>query len=129
MKTVVDETTLNWEWYLVPLMFSFNTSYHSTTKTTPFNLPYGMKPRIPAFPTEELQRISYGDGFVLERMQLLQQTRRMANQNNSEASKKYKEVHNKSASEGSLSALNESGPLENLFIFKKNKQRVVNFQN
>ena len=38
MKTVVDKTTLNWEWYLAPLMFSYNTSYHSTTKTTPFNL-------------------------------------------------------------------------------------------
>ena len=56
LKTVVDETNLNWEWYLAPLMFSYNTSYHSTTKTTLFNLLYGMKPRLPSFPVEELQR-------------------------------------------------------------------------
>ena len=38
MKTVADETTLNWEWCLAPLMFSYNTSYRANTKTTPFNL-------------------------------------------------------------------------------------------
>ena len=26
MKTVLDKTTSNWEWYLAPLMFSYNTS-------------------------------------------------------------------------------------------------------
>jgi transposase InsO family protein len=38
LKNVVDETTLNWEWYLAPLMFCYNISYHSTTRTTPFEL-------------------------------------------------------------------------------------------
>ena len=32
MKKVVNETTLIWEWYLAPLMFSYNTNYHSTKK-------------------------------------------------------------------------------------------------
>jgi hypothetical protein len=99
MKTVVDETTLNWEWYLAPLMFSYNTSYHSTTKKTPFDLLYGMKPRLPSFPVEELKRINYGEGFVAERMQLLQQARRMAEQDSEEASEKYKEQHDKTAKE------------------------------
>ena len=97
IKTVVDETTLNWEWYLAPLMFLYNTSYHSTTKTMLFNLLYGMKPRLPSFATEDLQRINYGEGFVAERMQLLQQARQMAEQNTKQTNQKYKEVHDRSA--------------------------------
>jgi hypothetical protein len=71
LKNVVDETTLNWEWYLAPLMFCYNTSYHSTTRSTPFELTYGMKPRLSSLPIPDLQRISYGEGFVSERLQLL----------------------------------------------------------
>ena len=41
MKTVVDETTLNWEWYLAPLMFSYKTSYHSATKKHHFTYSTG----------------------------------------------------------------------------------------
>ena len=44
-----------------------------------------MKPRLPAFPTEELQRTNYGEGFVAERVQLLQQTKRMVEQDSNEA--------------------------------------------
>jgi hypothetical protein len=32
LKNVVDKTILNWEWYLAPLMFCYNTSYNTTTK-------------------------------------------------------------------------------------------------
>ena len=39
-----------------------------------------MKPRLPSFPMEELQRINYGEGFVAERVKLPQQARRMAEQ-------------------------------------------------
>jgi hypothetical protein len=121
MKTVVDETTLNWEWYLAPLMFSYNTSYHSTTKTTPFNLLYGMKPRLPSFPVEELQRINYGEGFVAERMQLLQQTRRMAEANSSEASEKYKEQHDKTAKEHNFQ-VGDQVLIDNQLFVSKNKK-------
>ena len=78
-------------------MLSYNTSYHSTTKITPFALLYGMKPRLPSFPVEELQRINYGEGFVAERMQVLQLARRMAEQDRGEASEKYKEQHDRPA--------------------------------
>jgi hypothetical protein len=37
LKNLVDESTLNWEWYLAPLMFCYNTTYHSTTTSTPFD--------------------------------------------------------------------------------------------
>jgi hypothetical protein len=28
MKNMVNESNLNWEWYLAPLMFCYNKSYH-----------------------------------------------------------------------------------------------------
>jgi hypothetical protein len=66
MKTVVDESTLNWEWYLAQLMFCFNTSYHRTIDTSPFELTYRMKPRLPTFSTPELTRLNYDKGFIAE---------------------------------------------------------------
>jgi hypothetical protein len=71
MKNVVDGSTLNWEWYLTPLMFCYNTSYHLTINTTPFELTYGIKLRLPVFPTPEFEKINYGEGFIAERLQLL----------------------------------------------------------
>jgi hypothetical protein len=44
----------------------------------PFELTYGMKPRLPTFPTPELERINYGEGFVAERLQLLKKARQIA---------------------------------------------------
>ena len=121
MKTVMDVTTLNWEWYLIPLVFSYNTSYHSTSTTMPFNLLYGMKPRLPSFPTMELQRISYGEGFVAERMQLLQQTRRMAEQENGEANQKNKETHDKTATEHNLAGGDKAIINNQFFVSMKKK--------
>ena len=121
MKTVVDETILNWEWYLAPLMFSYNTSYHSTTKTTPYSLLYGMKPKLPAFPVEELKRINYGEGFVAERMQVLQQAKRIAEQDSGEASRKYKEVDDRTAKEHNLQVGNKVLVDNQLFVAKNKK--------
>jgi hypothetical protein len=78
LKNVVDETTLNWEWYLAPLMFCYKTSYHRTRKSTPYELTYGMKPRLPSLPISELQRISNREGFVAERLQILKKAREVA---------------------------------------------------
>jgi hypothetical protein len=58
-KNVVYESTLNWEWYQVRLMFCYKTSYHTTTKSSLFELLYGMNPRTPAFSVLELERICY----------------------------------------------------------------------
>jgi hypothetical protein len=38
LKNVVDETMLNWEWYWAPLMFCYNTLYHTTTRSTLYEL-------------------------------------------------------------------------------------------
>ncbi len=38
LASFVDDTTLDWENFLLALMLSYNTSYHSTIATTPFKL-------------------------------------------------------------------------------------------
>jgi hypothetical protein len=38
LQSFVDDTTLNWETFLLALAISYNTSYHSTIATTPFEL-------------------------------------------------------------------------------------------
>jgi hypothetical protein len=57
IMNVVDENTLNWEWYLAPLMLCYNTLYHTMTKSTPYELLYGMKPRLPSLPITLLERV------------------------------------------------------------------------
>jgi len=39
----MDGTTLNWGTFLPALAISYNTSYHSTIATTPFELLFGEK--------------------------------------------------------------------------------------
>ena len=42
LAAFVDESTLDWESYLHPLMFSYNTSFHRSIKTSPFFITYGI---------------------------------------------------------------------------------------
>jgi hypothetical protein len=64
--------TLNWEWYLAPLMFCYNTFYQSTTKSTLFELTNGMQPRpATSLPIPELSSISYREGFVAKCLPIL----------------------------------------------------------
>jgi len=49
LASFVDDTALNWETFLPALALSYNTSYHSTIATTPFELLFGEKARLPSF--------------------------------------------------------------------------------
>jgi hypothetical protein len=74
----VDDTTLDWENFLPALMLSYNTSYHSTIATTPFELLFGNKPRLPSFPNPDIQQVHYGEYTSAELYQLLQKIRFIA---------------------------------------------------
>jgi len=68
LASFFEESTLDWEQYLPALQFSYNTSYHSTIATTPYELLYGMKPRTPSIPGQDIQRKFYGESFAGERL-------------------------------------------------------------
>jgi hypothetical protein len=93
----VDDTTLDWENFLPALMLSYNTSYHSTIATTPFELLFGERPRLPSFPNPEKQRMHYGESAAAERYQLLQKIRFLAKNIASEQNDKIKDNFDKSA--------------------------------
>ena len=97
MSAFVEKTTLDWQLYLAPMMFSYNTTFHTTISTTPFELLYGMKARTPSFPNPDIQRKFYGESFASERLQILQTAREIARNNIEKNQLKYKEQHDKKA--------------------------------
>ncbi len=133
-------------------MLAYNTSYHSTIATTPFELLFGVKPRLPSLPAPDIERVHYGESFAADRLQILQHARKMAHETATEQGKKYKLTYdtktaphkfkigqniflNDSTSLGKNSKLspNWTGPYEiidindnNAKIKIKNKLKVVN---
>ena len=89
----VENSTLDWELYLAPLMFTYNTSYHKSIKNTPFFLTFGVEPRIPGFPAPELRRKFYGESDMSELHQRLQYAREIARLHNETASETAKHYH------------------------------------
>ena len=90
LASYVDKTTLNWNDFLPALMLAYNTSYHSTIATTPFELLFGVKPRLPSLPAPDIERQHYGQSFAAERMQILHHARKVAHQHAQEQGAKYK---------------------------------------
>jgi transposase InsO family protein len=75
LQSFVDDITLKWETFLPALAIGYNTSYHSTISTMPFELLFGEKARLPYFPNEDIQQIHYGETSTGERFNLLQKLR------------------------------------------------------
>ncbi len=61
LASFCDDSTLDWELYLAPLMFSYNTSFHHSIKSSPFFLTFGMEQRLPTLPTPDIRRKFYGE--------------------------------------------------------------------
>ncbi len=96
LASFVDDTALNWETFLLALALSYNTSYHSTIATTPFELLFGEKARLPSFPNKDIQKVHYGETSVAERFNLLQKLWKLAHEN-ATSGQKTKEHYDKRA--------------------------------
>ncbi len=97
LASYVDETTLNLDEFLPALMLAYNTSYHSTIATTPFELLFGIRPRLSSLPAPEIQRQHYGESFPAERLQLLQHARQVARQHAEQQGIEYRNNFDKNA--------------------------------
>ena len=91
LNSFVNESTLDWELYMAPLMFCYNTSFHRSIKNTPYFLTFGMEPRLPAFPAPDLKRVFYGESDAADLHHRLLTARKIAAENNSNATQKTKE--------------------------------------
>ncbi len=63
--------------------------------TTPFELLFGEKARLPSFPNEDIQQIHYGETSLAERFNLLQKLRAKVHQNATEQGLKSKSIFDK----------------------------------
>ncbi len=77
------------------MAISYNTRYHSTISTTPFELLFGEKARLPSFPNEEIQQIHYGGTSAAKRFNLIQKLRAKAHQSATEQGLKSKSKFDK----------------------------------
>ena len=90
LSAFVDESTLDWEPYLYPLMFSYNTSFHRSIKTSPFFITYGVNPNLP----KDFQ-LDYKDDISSDIMGRLQLALHLAKQSIEEQMEKAKQNYDK----------------------------------
>ena len=96
LASFTDQSTLDWELYLAPLAFSYNTSLHRTTRATPFALTFGQEARLPSFPNPDIQR-QYGESQPSEWLQRLQYGRQLAARQSMKATSETEQYYNKRA--------------------------------
>ena len=91
----MDTNTLNWELYLAPMAFAYNTSFHRTINSTPIKVTYGINARTPYFDSRKL----YGDDLPTELYQKMQvchdMAKNLAQESNEKAVDKYTKDHDK----------------------------------
>jgi hypothetical protein len=121
LASFVHESTLDWEQYLPALQFFYNTSYHSTISTTPFELLYVMKSRTPTIPGQDVQRKFDGESFAAERLQILQKAKQTAKEQMDEKLQEYKKQHDKNAKDHDFSMGQKVWYLETNFLGKNKK--------
>jgi len=121
LASFVDESTLDWELFLPPLMFCYNTSVHTSTKTSPHFLTYGYFPRLPLLFGEDINKVFYGESSVDEQMAQLQYARKIAAQNNDDVRDKYAHLHDQHLHPQHFSLHQKVLIDENQFLHKNKK--------
>ena len=97
LKTQVSTDTLDWELYMAPMAFAYNTSFHRTLKATPFKITYGQEARTINFN----QRKQYGEDSgteLFQRMQISHESmRQLAREQTNSAINRNVKDHDKTA--------------------------------
>jgi hypothetical protein len=93
-----EASTLDWEAYLAPLLFAYNTAVSSSTKVTPFEATFGYDPRVPLW-----EGVEYPGDKIVERKDFAEylaevkhtqlRTRQIAHHNNQQVRQKYKDKY------------------------------------
>ena len=119
LSKYVDQTTLDWELYIMPLIFAYHTSFHRSIQNMPHFLTYGIQARQPVFFQEDLNRKFYGENTTDKLTQRLQYARQIAEQNNEYATSKMQEQFNRKAQPHCF-APNQSVLLRDFTVLGKN---------
>ena len=97
LRNVVDTSTLDWENYLAPLMFSYNTSFHRTIQTSPYFLTFGQIARQPAFNQGDWNKKYLGESSAAEKFQTLQLARQIAWNNSAHQQEENRKIYDRQA--------------------------------
>jgi hypothetical protein len=97
LRNQVDTSTLNWEIFLPPLMFSYNTSFHRTIQTSPFFLTFWQNAVQPNFNQDKLQEKLIQENTPEEKFQILQEARQIAWRNAAHRQTINQEVYDREA--------------------------------
>lgn len=62
MRTMLEDEQLDWEFYLPSMTFSYNTSYHRSIKTTPYEMTFGHQAKGP----DNINAKKYFEGDTVE---------------------------------------------------------------
>jgi hypothetical protein len=81
LKQIFELSTPDREIYLAPLMFSYNTSFNRTFKTSPHFVIFGQHARQPAFNHGNFEKKHLGESPAAEKFQTLKATRQVVWQN------------------------------------------------
>jgi transposase InsO family protein len=105
ITTQCNDNTLEFEDWLAPMCFSYNTCTHKSTLHSPFYLTYLHPPRLPFGDLDDLPRQPMN--WAEEAFQRMQRAYRLAKENNVEASRKSKEHYDLRAKEKQFSVGNQ----------------------
>lgn len=95
LRHYVNDEQNNWDEWLPYAMFTYNTTPHSATRFTPFELMYGRQAEIPTSLKTE-PKLSYAyDDYVQELRERLRATNTMAKENLGLAKERSKETYDK----------------------------------
>jgi hypothetical protein len=97
LASYVSESTLDWENYLAPMMFAYNTSFHRSIQNTPFFLTMGMEARQPLFDAAGVRLQMDGPMSPKELWERLQDAREKARMDNQDATADAREYHDRRA--------------------------------
>lgn len=101
LRQFIDKDQTNWDKWLDTATLSYNTSEHSTTKYSPYQLIFGKKPDLPSSITKPPEFKYYYDDYVTELAQRLRKSFEIARENIVKSKEKsyksnfYKKIYNK----------------------------------
>jgi len=99
-KSFINDKQNDWHCYLATAILSYNTTPHSTTEFTPFELLYGYKPSIPSSLSEPSDSITYHE-YIRALQYRMKYSREKALENIQKSKEKSKHYYDLSAREKS----------------------------